>query len=137
MLTIINDILDLSKIEAGKVILSREKFDINILVNEVDKLIKSLAVRKELKYQSYIDKELGGQLVGDPGRLKQILFNLLGNAIKFTEHGSIELSITKGKALRNGIKTKLFCIYICEDEKTFCSNFKRRTGKAVDTLLYR
>ena len=104
LLTIINDILDFSKIEAGKVRLSHEDFDINILVNEVDNLIKPLIARKGLKYKSYIDEEINSQLIGDSGRLKQILINLLGNAIKFTERGSIELSIVKGKVFQDRVQ---------------------------------
>jgi PAS domain S-box-containing protein len=104
LLVIINDILDLSKIEAGKVTLSQEKFDINTLIIEVDNLIQPLVVRKNLEYKSHINKEIEGQLIGDPGRLKQILINLLGNAIKFTERGSVELTIVKGKVFQDKIQ---------------------------------
>ncbi|MDR3585187.1 MAG: PAS domain-containing protein [Desulfosporosinus sp.] len=104
LLTIINDILDLSKIEAGKVRLSQEKFDINMLVKEVDDLINPLVVRKGLKYKSNIDKEIKDHLTGDPGRIKQILFNLLANAIKFTERGSVELTISKRKVYEDRVQ---------------------------------
>ena len=104
LLTIINDILDFSKIEAEKVRLSQEDFDIKMLVKEVDNLIQPLVVRKELEYKSHIDKEIKEHLIGDPGRLKQILINLLGNAIKFTERGSIELSIVKGKVFQDRVQ---------------------------------
>jgi len=97
LLTIIDDILDLSRIEAGKVKLSQEEFDITVLVNEVNKVMQPLIEQKGLLYNSYIDKAIVNHLTGDPDRLKQVLFNLLGNAIKFTEQGSIELSIVKGK----------------------------------------
>ncbi|SPF53847.1 PAS domain S-box (fragment) [Candidatus Desulfosporosinus infrequens] len=108
LLTIINDILDLSKIEAGKVRLSQENFTMISLINEVDNLIQPLVVRKGLEYKSHIDKEMKGQLIGDPGRLKQILTNLLGNAIKFTERGSIELSVFKGKTYQDKIQSIFF-----------------------------
>ena len=104
LLTIINDILDFSKIEAGKVRLSHEAFDINTLVKEVDDLIKPLIVRKGLEYISHIDKEINDHLIGDSGRLKQILINLLGNAIKFTESGSVELSVVKGKVFQDRVQ---------------------------------
>ncbi|WP_052090832.1 PAS domain S-box protein [Desulfosporosinus sp. HMP52] len=104
LLTIINDILDLSKIEAGKVVLSQERFSINRLVNEVDNLIKPLVIRKGLEYKSHIDEIIQGDLMGDSGRVKQILFNLLGNAIKFTERGSVELTITKGKTFKDRVQ---------------------------------
>ena len=77
LLSIINDILDFSKIEAGKVTLSHEDFDIKSLINEVEDLIKPLVVRKGLEYKSNIDKEIKDHIIGDSGRLKQILFNLL------------------------------------------------------------
>ena len=104
LLTIINDILDLSKIEAGKVKLCVEKFNINLLVNEVNNLIQPLVARKGLAYKSHIDKEINGHLIGDSGRLKQILINLLGNAIKFTERGSVDLSIVKGKVFQDRVQ---------------------------------
>ena len=72
LLTIIDDILDLSKIESGKVTLYQEKFDINMLVSEVNNLIKPLVIRKGFEYISHIDKEVTGLLIGDSGRLKQI-----------------------------------------------------------------
>jgi PAS domain S-box-containing protein len=104
LLNIINDILDLSKIEAGKVTLSQEVFDINVLINEVNKIMQSLIDQKDLKYITYIDEEITGTLIGDSGRLKQVLFNLLGNAVKFTKHGCIELSIAKGKEYEDKVQ---------------------------------
>ena len=96
LLNIIKDILDLSKIEAGKAILVQEEFDINSLVVEVYNVIQPLADQKGLEYDSNIDKEISGHLMGDKGRLRQVLLILLGNAIKFTQYGSIELSVRKG-----------------------------------------
>ena len=104
LLAIINDILDLSKIEAGKVRLNLEKFNFSVLIKEVNNLIQPLVVRKGLEYKSHIDKEIKGQLIGDPGRLKQILINLLGNAIKFTECGSAELTISRGKIFQDRVQ---------------------------------
>ncbi|SPF55655.1 PAS domain S-box (fragment) [Candidatus Desulfosporosinus infrequens] len=104
LLTIINDILDISNIEAGKVRLSPEKFKITRLVNEVNNIIQPLVVRKGLEYKSLIDKEIIEYLIGDLGRLKQILINLLGNSIKFTQRGTIELSINKGKVFEDRIQ---------------------------------
>jgi len=104
LLNIINDILDLSKIEAGKVRLNLEEFDMKLLVDEVNNIILPLVQKKGLRYSSHIDNEVRGYLMGDSGRIKQILFNLLGNAIKFTEHGSIELSIVKGKVFKDRVQ---------------------------------
>lgn len=104
LLNIINDILDLSRIEAGKINLCLEDFDFRQLIEEVNDIIQPLALRKGLNYSFFLDNEINSRLLGDTGRLKQILFNLLGNAIKFTEHGSIELSILKGKVCKDRVQ---------------------------------
>lgn len=104
LLKIIDDILDISQIEVGKVRLSQDKFDIKMLVNEVDNLLNPLIIRKGLEYKSYIDHQITAQIIGDSGRLKQIIINLLGNAIKFTERGSIELSIVRGKVFQDRVQ---------------------------------
>jgi len=104
LLNIINDILDLSKIEAGKVRLRQEEFDLNDLVTEVNHVIQSLADQKGLKYHFYIHKKIEGHLMGDSGRIKQVLLNLLGNAIKFTQDGSVELSVSKGISFKDKLQ---------------------------------
>ena len=111
LLRIINDILDFSKIEAGKVSLSQGKFDLYILVDEVNHIIRHLASENGLEYISYVESEIKGQLLGDPYRIKQILFNLLGNAIKFTEYGKVELSVKTGKVYED----KLQLIFLIKD----------------------
>jgi signal transduction histidine kinase/DNA-binding response OmpR family regulator len=91
LLAIINDVLDFSKIEAGKVDIEMVPFNLRALV---DRLAAAEALRAEAKgieFVSVVSPELPEQLVGDPGRLRQILFNLTGNAIKFTERGQIVL----------------------------------------------
>jgi len=104
LLTIINDILDLSKIEAGQVRLCQEDFDINVLVSEVSKVMQVLVDQKGLEYKYHISQEIQSKLMGDSDRLKQILFNLIGNAVKFTGQGSIELSVTKGKVCEDKLQ---------------------------------
>ncbi|WP_052090656.1 PAS domain-containing protein [Desulfosporosinus sp. HMP52] len=104
LLNIINDILDLSRIEAGKISLCLEEFNFGQLIGEVNDIIQPLALRKGLNYSFFLDNQINSRLLGDTGRLKQILFNLLGNAIKFTEHGSIELSILKGKVCKDRVQ---------------------------------
>jgi PAS domain S-box-containing protein len=93
LLTIINDILDFSKIEARKLTMAFAEFDLNRCLDET---IKSLAVKareKKLNLSVNIHPDVPGTLIGDPGRLKQVLVNLLGNAIKFTERGTISIAI--------------------------------------------
>lgn len=93
LLELINDILDLSKIEAGHLELEKIDFD---LVETVEKVSEVLAVRahkKNLELASYIAPEVPTYLIGDSVRLRQILLNLIGNAIKFTERGEVILRI--------------------------------------------
>ncbi|WP_210447919.1 ATP-binding protein [Vibrio crassostreae] len=89
LLFIINDILDISKIEHGKLELSIEPFSLESLVEEVKHSFDSVCQQKKLEYIVTTEYVKGIYLVGDKARVKQIIFNLLGNAIKFTEKGVI------------------------------------------------
>ena len=89
LLVIINDILDFSKVEAGKVRLESVGFDLRDAVEDVAALLASRAYDEGLELVSQVNPEVPTALVGDPVRLKQILTNLIGNAIKFTETGEV------------------------------------------------
>jgi PAS domain S-box-containing protein len=93
LLTIINDILDFSKIEAGKFTLESAEFDLDQTVQEVMRMMAVPAHEKglELLYENRAD--LPGSVLGDPGRLRQVVVNLLGNAIKFTASGEVSLVV--------------------------------------------
>ncbi len=93
LLTIINDILDFSKIEAGKFTIESVEFDLDRTLQEVLRLMAVPAHEKglELLYENRVD--LPGRVLGDPGRLRQIVVNLIGNAIKFTSSGEVSLTI--------------------------------------------
>ncbi len=94
LLAIVNDILDLSKIEAGELHLEEVLFDPGLIVQDVCRLMQPQAEAKTLRFTTDIDlPDLPAKLVGDPLRLRQILLNLLSNAIKFTERGSVSLVI--------------------------------------------
>ncbi len=92
LLTILNDILDLAKIEADMLQLVHKPFSPAALVNEVSRLYTHLCSQKEIELVTDIGQELPAAVLGDPQRIKQILFNLLGNAVKFTHQGTIRLS---------------------------------------------
>jgi CheY-like chemotaxis protein len=92
LLTVINDILDFSKIEAGKLELERSLFDPVSVVDEVVALLAPRAVEKGLLLEARMQPGLPRIVRGDPGRLRQVLLNLVGNAVKFTEQGRIEAS---------------------------------------------
>lgn len=93
LLEIVNDILDFSKIEAEKLELDIEKFDINILSEQVSDAVKFQIQQKKINFKNIISNQLPSFFMGDLFRLRQILVNLLGNAVKFTNKGSIELLI--------------------------------------------
>ncbi len=95
LLTIINDILDFSKIESGKMDLLIEKSDVYDLVSQVINVILYQSQRKNIELLLNIEQGLPKTLLLDESRLKQILINLLGNAVKFTEKGEIELKVEK------------------------------------------
>ncbi|MVO99845.1 ATP-binding protein [Paenibacillus lutrae] len=93
LLTIINDILDLSKIEAGHMQAEPETFEVRKLLDHAIRLLEPNAARKNNTLQGVIDDTVNSHLIGDAGRIRQILINLAGNAIKFTENGDIQIRI--------------------------------------------
>ena len=98
LLGIINDILDFSKIEAGKQDLETLDFDLRGVLEEVGDLLGETAARKGLGYSVMVDPALPALVRGDPGRVRQILTNLVGNAIKFTAQGAVVVRVTPGAA---------------------------------------
>jgi PAS domain S-box-containing protein len=93
LLEIINDILDFSKIEAGKLELASVRFDLGNVVEDSSASFAPRAAAKQIELATTIARDVPRALVGDPGRLRQVLLNLLGNAIKFTEQGAIVLHV--------------------------------------------
>jgi PAS domain S-box-containing protein len=107
LIHVINDILDIAKIEAGKIQLSNEPFN---LKNNMERLIKMYALegyKKGIEVRLYYDPFLDQEFMGDVVRLNQILVNLLGNAVKFTEAGSVSINVKKIDEFENKIKLKL------------------------------
>ncbi len=93
LLEIINEILDISKIEADKIDLESIPFSISQVVEKIIKLLSVKIYEKNLKFYVNFPRLLHDSVIGDPLRIRQVLVNLLGNAVKFTDHGSITLSI--------------------------------------------
>ena len=93
LLTLINDILDYSKFEAGKLMLESIDFDLSDLLDSVGQLHGARAHGKGIDLATFVEPDVPNRLRGDPGRLRQVLLNLVANAIKFTEHGGVAIEV--------------------------------------------
>ena len=93
LLTVINDILDVSKIAAGKLDIEQTDFSLRDFLGEAMKTLATRAHEKGLELTFGVGAEVGDAVVGDPGRLRQVVFNLVGNAIKFTEKGEVSVKV--------------------------------------------
>lgn len=94
LLLIVNDILDLSKMESGNLPIESEPFNLKKTLRHVYSLLK-VKVQKEVEFNLFLDAELPDMVIGDQGRLNQILVNLIGNALKFTNEGEVTVSVKK------------------------------------------
>jgi len=133
LVSIINDILDLSKIEAGKMEIVPAKYMLSSLINDTVNIIRAKLKEKPIRFFTNIDGNIPNSLIGDEVRLRQILINLLTNAVKYTEKGHIGLTITMdknddkqvllridvtdtGKGIKPEHQTKLFDEFVRVDE---------------------
>jgi PAS domain S-box-containing protein len=96
LLTLIEEVLDFSKIEAGKLELDARPFSLGGLVEEIVELLAPRSQAKGLEIASYVDERLPEQVTGDAGRLRQVLLNLAGNGLKFTERGGVSVIVEAG-----------------------------------------
>lgn len=94
LLHIINDLLDLSKIEAGRISFEERSFNLPALMNQLEATLRSLGAEKQLEIKCSISEDVEAYLIGDQYRLSQILLNLGGNAVKFTSQGSISIHVS-------------------------------------------
>jgi polar amino acid transport system substrate-binding protein len=111
LLRIIDDILDLSKIEAGKLELETTDFQPAAIVEAVAELMTPMAEEKDLSLTTFVAPEIPEWLRGDPGRLHQVLLNLVGNAVKFTEQGKVVVRVT----LENGTDAQVITRFTVSD----------------------
>lgn len=120
LLSLINDILDVSKIEAGKLVLESIEFDVRSIYMDIANIVADNVAQKKLELVSFIDPKIPRLIKGDPARLKQIILNLLNNAIKFTPSGSIAVK----------------CSLISMNEKHISLNFEvKDTGIGIEPRL--
>jgi two-component system sensor histidine kinase RpfC len=94
LLSLIEDVLDISKIEAGKFCIEETEFDLHALINSTIRMLRVQAESKGLNLISRISTSTPFKLIGDPHHLRQVFINLIGNAIKFTESGSVEIRVS-------------------------------------------
>ena len=106
LLSIINDILDFSKIEAGKLELELLDFDLQNVVNSSVALFSETAQSKQIRILHSIDSDLPSAVRGDPTRLRQVLLNLISNAVKFTSNGEVSISCVLKETRRDNIKVR-------------------------------
>lgn len=95
LLRLIEDILDISKIEAGKLEIENTPFDLYALINSTIKMLAPQVNKRKVQLYAKIDPKIPFRLIGDPLHLRQVLINLIGNAIKFTDNGHVELRCTR------------------------------------------
>jgi PAS domain S-box-containing protein len=105
LLNLVNDILDHSKLEAGKVILENTAFDVKEEIENVYEILKANADQKHVSLSCFFDEALASGYSGDPARVRQVLINLVGNAIKFSENGSV--AICAAPAQTGGVRFEI------------------------------
>jgi PAS domain S-box-containing protein len=104
LLTIIDDILDFSKVEAGKLELERVQFGLGDIVDATCDILAEQARKKGLQLEAFIERRVPERMWGDPGRLQQVLTNLMANAVKFTERGSVTLRASISPTSENDVR---------------------------------
>lgn len=136
LLALVNDILDLSKIEAGMMYIEEVRFSLNSLISSVSAMFNEKIREKQLQLNVHIDKNIPDVLTGDAVRLTQILVNLLSNAVKFTEQGRIDIKVDMLDLSENDVKMRL---QVCdtgigiatEKQKTIFDRFQQAEAETT------
>jgi len=110
LLTVLNDILDYSKIDSGQMSLESIPFSLTGLLDEVVGMHKTLSSRKNIALSWDADGDVPGVVIGDPVRLRQILTNLVSNAVKFTQQGTVSVSVSADSPSGNGLRVFRFAV---------------------------
>lgn len=126
LLVIVNDILDLSKIEAGKLELEKVRMDPRAILDEVMEVMRFRAEEKGLRLETCVAEELPDAVMGAPTRLHQVLMNLIGNGVKFTERGSVQVSMCVQERLSDAVMLR------CEVKDTGIGIAPRRLARVFD-----
>jgi len=103
LLTVINDVLDFSKVEIGKMDVEQIPFNLAVLLGDLKRMLSFAASKKGLQFKESINLAYKGYLIGDLGRLRQVITNLLTNAIKFTSQGHVSLEVSEQSEDENGV----------------------------------
>lgn len=107
LLEIVERILDFSKIESGKLPIESIEFDFHIFLKETMEMLEPLARKKNLGFVTWIDSSVPGDLKGDPSHLRQILVNIVGNAIKFTPEGRVDVNVLSRKDTEGKVRIQI------------------------------
>lgn len=142
LLTLINDILDISKVESGKMAITMHRFSLKETIEEVSSIIKAKADEKNITFAVNAHDIISDGIISDKLRLNQILINLLTNAVKYTEAGGhVELDISQEKLGKDNNKVRLRCIISDngigmseEFQKVMYSSFIRATDSRIDKI---
>jgi len=128
LLALINDILDLSKIEAGRLEPEKIEFELRKVVKGIMKVLAVRAVEKGIELNWDVGEELPARLIGDPGRFRQVIVNLIGNAIKFTDKGEVVLRVA-----REWGEAKTICVHVSVSDTGI--GIPRETQEAIFTAF--
>ena len=110
LLALINDILDFSKIEAGKLFIEKESFTLHQVLDSIERVLKGKANEKALNFSIEVAPDVPEYMIGDSNRLYQVLMNLVGNAIKFTEKGFVKIKVIKTWTKEDRFRLRFFVI---------------------------